>query len=617
MKKIVKTILLLFFLSFIYPSFLRSNFISEYDINYRFLKSISSIKTSQWSSEITLTVGNHPVCVSVGDINNDGFNDIITTNQADNTISIFLWNSTYFDWNPEITKDVGYSPESVSIGDANNDGLNDMAISSLDNIVTLFLWNTSSKNWDKFMKTVGDDPECVIIGDANNDGQNDIITANMGDYDISILLWNTTIKDWTPQIRKHTGYVPYNAFLGDVNNDGFNDIITANYGIDNNMSIFLWNSTSKSWDDRMTKYAGNFPFCVFVEDTNNNGLNDMVVSSLDGTAFIYCWNDTIKNWNKPLIRTIGTSPRSIFIQDVNNDNYNDIVSANYHDDNVSILLWNNLIGDWNDIFTISVGREPLFIFVEDVNNDGSNDIITANSDDNSISILLSNTSQLDTPYLETISPNPDVDGIINLNWSDISEADNYIIYRNENYISQTSGLTPLVVVNQSMYNDTIELNGVYYYVIVALNSTAISPISNCESVVVSIPLDAPSLDPIFPTISIDGMIDLNWNNILGARVYYIYRDNTIITDSEEASLIAQTTESTFLDTILVNGIYYYVVIAGDFLSNSSISNCVEVTVEFQTSNSISTDPSFFVVFTLFVLITVVVVKSKYNRKSSI
>ena len=103
---------------------------------------------------------------------------------------------------------------------------------------------------------------------------------------------------------------------------------------------------------------------------------------------------------------------------------------------------------------------------------------------------------------------------------------------------------------------------------------------------------------------------------MGARVYYIYRDDNNITDSEEATLIARRTASAFIDTVSVNGIYYYIVVAGDFSTNSSISNCVEVTVNIHTNNSISADPLFNVVLTFVVLIAVVIVKIKYNRKSN-
>lgn len=617
MKKNVINIFTLFLIFFFIPIISNFNSLREYHSNKESFNSFALLNSSQWESRVTLDVGNHPVSVFVGDTNNDGQNDIVTCNQADNSISILLWNSTILDWDSEITKEVGISPESVAIGDVNNDGLNDITVSSIENFVSILLWNSSTKNWTKIIKTVGDDPEAVVIGDANNDGQNDIVTANMGDYDISILLWNTSTEDWNPQITKHVGYVPYSVFLGDVDNDGDNDIVTANYGIDNNISILLWNSSSLDWSEKETRYAGNSPYCVFIEDANNDGMNDIIASSLDNTVLILCWNDSTNNWNNPIEHVVGSNPRSIFVGDVNNDDQNDIVSANYYDDNVSVLLWNTVLSDWELGITLSVGNRPHSIFVEDVNNDGWNDIITANYNDNTVSILLGNIYQLNTPNLDVITPNPDNDGYISLNWSKISGANNYLIYRNDYYILSTFGLTPVAVVNESNYHDLIHMNGDYYYVVVAINSTAISSISNCESIVVSIPLSTPILDPILPNISHNGKVYLNWNDILGARIYYIYRDDTNITNSEEASLIAQTTDSNYTDTISVNGIYYYIIIAGDFSLNSSISNCIEVKIEIRSNLSISGYFFFNNLLILAISAVLILVKVKFSSKLKI
>ncbi|GAH03470.1 unnamed protein product, partial [marine sediment metagenome] len=260
------------------------------------------------------------------------------------------------------------------------------------------------------------------------------------------------------------------------------------------------------------------------------------------------------------------------------------------------------------------GNKPHSVFAEDANNDGSIDIITANYNDNTVSILLGNNFQLNTPSLDMISPNPDINGDINLNWSDISGINNYLVYRSEKYIFSTIGLIPIAVVNESNYHDIIYINDQYYYVIVAINSTAISSISNCESVVVSIPLSTPILESILPEISHDGKVNLNWNDILGARTYYIFRSNTTITNQEEASLIAQSTNSNYTDINIVNGVYYYAIIAGDLSTNSSISNYVEVTVDVRSNIAISGYLFFNILLAFLVLVFSIIVKVKYSSK---
>ena len=57
-----------------------------------------------------LTFIKSPVCVIVGDANNDGYDDIITTNYGSNTVSIIQWNVYYGDWDTHITRSVGFEP---------------------------------------------------------------------------------------------------------------------------------------------------------------------------------------------------------------------------------------------------------------------------------------------------------------------------------------------------------------------------------------------------------------------------------------------------------------------------------------------------------------------------
>jgi len=569
-----------------------------------------------WNTTIIKYVGNNPVCSALGDINHDGQNDIVTANQEDNTVSIFIWNSTTLDWNDEIIENVGYSPESVYIGDAYNNGYQDIIVSSLDNIVTILSWNSSNKSWNSVVRSVGDDPECVIIEDANNDGNNDIITANMGDYDVSILLWNESIANWEEQIRKYVGYVPYSISLGDVNNDGYNDIVSANYGLDNNLTILLWNNSLNNWDDRITENSGSNPYSVYINDVNNDTTQEIVVASLNGEVVILDYNETSKKWNILASKTVGSTPRSVFVEDANDDGLNDIVTANYGDDTISILLWNDNIEDWDPEITISVGKNPHSVYIGDANNDGINDIITTNYGDNTILILIGRNDELNSPNLYPISPDIDTDGIIKLNWSDTPWASEYLVYRDNSSIFTTYGLPPIAIVNLSTYNDTILVNGNYFYVIVARNSTHSSKISNCESVLVVIPLNAPILDPILPDVLKTDEVLLNWSEVHGAKKYFIFRDTNPITNSTDGKLIGSTIQTYYTDKNLINGIYYYAITASDNYTNSTISNCLKIIISIQNNNRPNMISGFFLISFLIGLVLyigTIIIKNVSNK----
>jgi len=97
------------------------------------------------------------------------------------------------------------------------------------------------------------------------------------------------------------------------------------------------------------------------------------------------------------------------------------------------------------------------------------------------------TASLNKPLLEQITPNPDSDGVIELNWNDVADASIYYIYRSYSNITSVSGMISIATVTQSTYQDDIISNGTYFYAIVAVDSVGLkASISNCEAVKVLI-----------------------------------------------------------------------------------------------------------------------------------
>ena len=98
------------------------------------------------------------------------------------------------------------------------------------------------------------------------------------------------------------------------------------------------------------------------------------------------------------------------------------------------------------------------------------------------------------------------------------------------------------------------------------------------------PPDIPELAFIFPNPTEDSSIFLDWNDVFGAAHFYVYRSSSYIW-SEELEPISMVTSSEYIDTISEEGLYYYVVVAGNFVDNSSRSNCQNVEVIFPGLNA--------------------------------
>jgi hypothetical protein len=94
---------------------------------------------------------------------------------------------------------------------------------------------------------------------------------------------------------------------------------------------------------------------------------------------------------------------------------------------------------------------------------------------------------IQTPNMQSISPNPNLDGNITLNWNDIAEATSYDLYRETYNFTTVSDLVPISTSTFTSYTDINLTNGGYFYAVVAKDGERESNVSICESVSVEIP----------------------------------------------------------------------------------------------------------------------------------
>ncbi len=87
-----------------------------------------------------------------------------------------------------------------------------------------------------------------------------------------------------------------------------------------------------------------------------------------------------------------------------------------------------------------------------------------------------------SPVLNSISPNPSVNGVIALYWNTVVGASQYYVYCSATLITSTTGLTPINTTSTTNYFDSVPTASTWYYAIVASNATGNSSVSNCASV---------------------------------------------------------------------------------------------------------------------------------------
>src|SRR6266700_3268705 len=144
-------------------------------------------------------VGLNPWYFAVGDFNGDGKLDLAVadygcpldcTSSPSNTVTVLLGNGNgTFLPGPSLT--VGNGPAGVAVGDFNGDGKPDLAVANLnDNTLSILLGNGDGTFQPAQTFLVDSDPVYATVGDFNGDGVQDLAVANLHALTISVLLGN-------------------------------------------------------------------------------------------------------------------------------------------------------------------------------------------------------------------------------------------------------------------------------------------------------------------------------------------------------------------------------------------------------------------------------------------
>jgi len=236
-----------------------------------------------------LATGSYPEAVAIGDVNNDGRNDVVMTTWYSNDpvndykIFVFLQNA-----DGTLAAPVKYStsaaytsrPSTVAIGDINNDGRNDVVIGCSGFGIEVFSQNGSGA-LNAGVLYASADSHKIKIADLNHDGILDVAGIGWGTNTASVWLQNNggTLNPAVIYPVTHGGYDDLD--VGDVNNDGWTDIVVISgqlYAVPN-LGVLIQKSDGTFDNPAYYSIGGNvLTYGVAVGDVNGDHLNDVVVT---------------------------------------------------------------------------------------------------------------------------------------------------------------------------------------------------------------------------------------------------------------------------------------------------------------------------------------------------
>jgi hypothetical protein len=287
----------------------------------------------------TYPVGTNPVAIATGDLDNDGFLDLVVADWGSGDISVLLnkgnGNAKFKDakFYP-----AGTNPHAVAVGDFNADGFLDLAVANTGGMVSILL-NRGLANPGHFKpKTdipAGNSPYAVGVADFNGDNILDLAVVNQAEG-VSILLGNGSLSmgDGTfgaPTQTLLAGGHTSSLVAGLIDGDNKADLAV----VDSSGPVyFLKGQGNGNFQAATTIATLPRPFAIAMDTLDGNNKPDLVITDYSSQVFVLL-NQGSGVFNSSAYAT-GFVPSSVATGDFNFDLKKDLIVANSYSGTVRI-----------------------------------------------------------------------------------------------------------------------------------------------------------------------------------------------------------------------------------------------------------------------------------------
>ncbi|SDH19013.1 FG-GAP-like repeat-containing protein [Mucilaginibacter gossypii] len=314
-----------------------------------------SITSNSLASKFELTTKNTPQAITVTDIDGDGLKDIAVTALGDNSVSVFLNKSAggNISFAAPVILASGASPYGIAADDLDGDGKTDLiATNPAANTVSVFK-NLSTPGKILFALKVdiatGNTPHGIATADINGDGLPEILTANFSDATFSVLQ-NQSIAGIidAASFAGHTETTAINGAesiaVGDIDQNGTPDVVIA--GTQSNAVSVFRNSLQDqrpTFLEQLILNTDEGPASVAIADLDGDSRPDIITAnSTSNTLSVF--RNIMPLGGVPaaifapkIIIAAPNNPSFVSIGDLDGDGKPDIISVKTQNNTLSIL----------------------------------------------------------------------------------------------------------------------------------------------------------------------------------------------------------------------------------------------------------------------------------------
>jgi hypothetical protein len=342
---------------------------------------------------IVLATGHGPASIAVADLNHDHHPDLVVANFEDGTLTVLLGDGKgRFAPAPGSPFACGPSPNDIAVADLNGDGNLDLVVANTGTPYIAVLLGDgrgrfSPSPHSPFATQSFPHVHGVVAADFTGDGKPGVVTDSWGHNQVLMLRGDGAGNLILPGVLFATGKRPYQRLRSaDFNHDGRPDIVTTDMD-DNGVSILLGDGRGGFRQPAGSPFpAGRAPWEVAIADFNRDGNPDLAVIPYDRdltdprqlavTVLLGDGRGGFAARPDSLSLEGCLGPGRIAAGDVNGDGYSDIV-VSCAQNNLLIVFWGAKEGAFTrSTENVQTGWSGLA--VADLEGDGKSEILVSN-----------------------------------------------------------------------------------------------------------------------------------------------------------------------------------------------------------------------------------------------